>query len=122
MLPLFSERGTYPIILGEKGYISEALEVDLLETYNTYLLPTRRKNQIKQYPSDFCKLHRKIRRRVETTISQLTQQFQISRIRARSHWGMLTQCSNKFGGFTLGVFLNKCLGRKLIALKDVVYA
>ena len=58
-----------------------------------------------------------MRRRVETTISQLTQQFHISRIRARSHWGMLTRFSNKFGGFTLGVFLNKCLGRKLMALR-----
>lgn len=122
VLPLFCERGTYPIILGDRGYISEELELDLLETYNVCLLPTRRKNQTKQYPSDFCRLHSKMRRRVETTISQLTQQFHISRIHARSHWGMLTRFSNKLGGFTLGVFLNKCLGRKLMALKDVVYA
>ena len=121
VLPLFCERGTYPIIIGDKGYISEEVETDLLMTYNVCLFPTRRKNQKAQYPSKFCKLHQKIRR-VETTISQLTQQFNVSRIRARSHWGMLTRFSNKFGGWTLGVFLNKCLGRKLMALKDVVYA
>ncbi len=40
----------------------------------------------KQYPSDFRKRHRKMKRRVETTIGQLTQQFQVSRIRARTHW------------------------------------
>ncbi|RKU08220.1 hypothetical protein C6501_16855 [Candidatus Poribacteria bacterium] len=122
VLPLFCERGTYPIIIGDKGYINEELEMDLLRTDNTCLLPTRHPNQTKQYPPDFCKRHRKIRRRVETTINQLAQQFQISRIRARSHWGMLTRFSNKFGGFTLGVFLNISLGRKLMALKDVVYA
>lgn len=122
VLPLFCERGTYPIILGDKGYISEELEIDLRKTYNVCLLPTRRKNQKAQYPPRFRKLHQKIRRRIETTISQLTQQFNVSRIRARSHWGMLTRCSNKFGGLTPGVFLNKCLGRKLMALKDVVYA
>ena len=122
VLPLFCERGTYPTIIGDKGYVSEELERDLLETKNVCLLPTRRKNQKKQYPPKFRKLHQKIRRRIETTISQLTQQFNVSRIRARSHWGMLTRFSNKFGGFTLGVFLNKCLGRKLMALKDVVYA
>lgn len=122
VLPLFCERGTYPIIIGDKGYVSEELERDLLETKNVCLLPTRRKNQEKQYPPKFRKLHQKIRRRIETTISQLTQQFNVSRIRARSHWGMMTRFSNKFAGFTLGVFLNKCLGRKLMALKDVVHA
>ena len=68
------------------------------------------------------KQHAKLRRRIETTISQLTHQFNVSRIRARGHWGFRTRLSNKFGGFTLGVFLNKCLGRPLMALKDVVYA
>ena len=122
VLPLFCERGTYPIIIGDKGYISEEVEADLLMSDNVCLLPTRRKNQKAQYPSKFRKLHQKIRRRIETTISQLTQQFNVSRIRARSHWGMLTRFSNKFEGWTLGVFLNISLGRKLMALKDVVYA
>ena len=122
VLPLLCERGTYPIILGDKGYISEKLEADLLRTYNVCLLPTRRKNQKAQYPPRFRKQHAKLRRRIETTISQLTHQFNVSRIRARGHWGFRTRLSNKFGGFTLGVFLNKCLGRPLMALKDVVYA
>jgi len=122
VLPLFCERGTYPTIIGDKGYISEELEAQLLKTYNVCLLPTRRKNQKAQYPPKFRKLHQKIRKRIETTISQLTQQFNVSRIRARSHWGMLTRFSNKFAGFTLGVFLNISLGRKLMALKDVVHA
>ena len=104
VLPLFCERGTYPIIIGDKGYISEEVETDLLMTDNVCLLPTRRKNQKAQCPSKFRKLYQKIRRRGETTISQLTQQFNVSRIRARSHWGMLTRFSNKFGGWTLGVF------------------
>lgn len=122
VLPLLCERGTYPIIIGDKGYVSEALEIELLETNNVCLLPTRRTNQKKQYPKPFRKLHRQIRRRIETTISQLTNQFNVSRIRARAHWGFRTRLSNKFGGFALGVFLNQCLGRSLMALKDVVYA
>lgn len=122
VLPLLCERGTYPIIIGDKGYICEELEAQILKTYNVCLLPTRRKNQKAQYPPRFRKLHQKIRRRVETTISQLCDQFNISRIRARTHWGLLTRMNNKFGGFALGVFMNKCLGRKLMALKDVVYA
>ena len=50
VLPLLCERGTYPIILGDKGYISEDLEAELLQTYNVRLLPTRRPNQKTQYP------------------------------------------------------------------------
>lgn len=122
VLPLFCERGTYPIIIGDKGYVSETLETELLETYNVCLLPTRRSNQKKQYSKAFRQQHQRIRRRIETTISQLTNQFNISRIRAKAHWGFLTRLSNKFGGFTLGVFLNRCLGRPLMALKDVVHA
>ena len=61
------------------------------------------------YP--FQKLHRQIWRRIETTISQLSDQFNISRIRVRT-----------LGGLTLGVLLNQYLGRSLMALKDVVYA
>ena len=118
MLPLLCERGTYPVILGDKGYISKELEVDLLKMDNVCLLSTRRSNQNAQYPPKF----RKLRRRIETTISQLTHQFNVSRIRARYHWGFRTRLSNKFAGWTLGVFLNKCLGHKLMALKDVVCA
>ena len=66
----------------------------------------------------FQKLHQKILRRIEITISQLSDQSNIGRIRARTHRGFRTRLSNKFSGFTLGVFLNKCLVRKLIALKD----
>ena len=119
VLPALCQRGTYPIIIGDKGnHVSEQLETELRKpNFNVCLLPTRRRNQKAQYPDDFRQLHQKMRRRVETTISQLTQQFHVSRIRARSHWGFRTRLSNKFGGFTLGVFLNKCLGRKLMALK-----
>lgn len=122
VLPLLCERGTYPVILGDKGYVSKEVADDLLKTHNVCLLPTLRKNQKTQYPPAFRKQHGKLRRRIETTISQLTHQFNVSRIRARHHWGLRTRLSNKFAGFTLGVFLNKCLGRKLMALKDVVYA
>ena len=63
-----------PILLssGTKG-ISEEVEIDLRKTYNVCLLPTRRRNQREQYPDRFRKLHVRVRRRVETTISQLTK-------------------------------------------------
>ena len=45
VLSLFCERGTYHIIIGDKGYISEEVKADLRMLDNVCLLHTRRKNQ-----------------------------------------------------------------------------
>ena len=122
VLPLLSQRGRYPILLGDKGYISGSLQEALLETENTCLLPTLRSNQKHQYPETFRKLQARVRRRIETTIGQLTEQFSASRVRAQTHWGMQTRMSHKFGASLLGAFLNQCLGRPLMKLRDLVLA
>ncbi len=122
VLPLLAERGEYPIVLGDKGYISQQLQAELIETQATVLLPTLKRNQKQQYPESFRKLQVRMRRRIETTIGQLTEQFHVSRVRALKHWGLLTRMSNKFGSCLLGAFVNRCLGRPLMKLKDLVLA
>ena len=122
VLRLLSERGAYAILLGDKGYISQSLQDELLETENTCLLPTLRRNQKHHYSESFRKLQVRLRRRIETTIGQLTEQFHVSRVRARTQWGLQTRMSNKFGDCLLGAFLNQCLGRPLMHLKDLVLA
>lgn len=122
MLPHLAERDEYPMILGDKGYISEALQSELMTTEGTVLLPTLRNNQKRQYPENFRKLQVRMRRRIETTIGQLTDQFHISRVRALKHWGLRTRMSNKIGSCVLGAFVNQCLGRPLMKLKDLVLA
>ena len=122
VLPLLTERQHYPILLGDKGYISQQLQSEVLETEDTVLLPTLRRNQKQQYPKSFGKLQVRLRRRIETTISQLTEQFHVSRVRARTHWGLRTRMSNKFGACLLGAFVNQCLGRPLMKLKDLILA
>lgn len=122
VLRVMAENRGYPIVLGDKGYVSKALQQELLETENTCLLATLRRNQKQQYPEDFSKCHVKMRRRIETTMSQLTEQFGVSRVRARTHWGLQTRMSHKIGACLIGVFLNKCFGRPLMQLKDLVLA
>ena len=122
VLPVLCHRGRYPIVLGDKGYISESLQAELLEIENTCLLPTLRRNQQHQYSESFRKLQVRLRRRIETTIGQLTEQFCVSRVRARTQWGLQTRMSNKMGACLLGAFLNQCLGRPLMHLKDLVLA
>ena len=122
VLPLLCQRGRYRVVLGDKGYISGPLQDELLETENTCLLPTLRSNQKQQYPEGFRKLQVRVRRRIETTIGQLTEQFGVSRVRARTQWGMQTRMSHKMGACLLGAFLNHCLGRPLMKLRDLVLA
>ena len=122
VLPLLCERGRYRILLGDKGYISGPLQAELSDTENTCLLPTLRSNQKHQYPETFRKLQVRVRRRIETTIGQPTEQFRMCRVRARTHWGVQTRMSNKFGASLLGAFLNQCLGRPLMKLRDLVLA
>ena len=86
VLRVLSQGGRYPILLGDKGYVSEQLHRELLATENTCLFATRRSNQKQQYPADFRKLQVRLRRRIETTLNQLTQQFSVGRVRARTHW------------------------------------
>ena len=54
VLPLLAERGEYPIILGDKGYISQHLQTELMETQGTVLVPTLKRNQKQQYPESFA--------------------------------------------------------------------
>ena len=122
VLPLLCERGRYPVLLGDRGYISGPLRDVLLETEDTCLLATLRSNQKHQYPEDFRQLQVRVRRRIETTIGQLVEQFRVSRVRARTQWGLQTRMSHKFGACLLGVFLNHCLGRPLMKLRDLVLA
>ena len=122
VLPDLLQRCEYPMILGDKGYISQHLQAELMATEGTVLLPTLRRNQKRQYPQRFRKLQVRMRRRIETTIGQLTDPFHISRVRALKHSGLLTRMSNKFGSCVLGAFVNQCLGRPLMKLKDLVLA
>ena len=122
VLGVLSQGGRYPMVLGDKGYVSASLQRELLETENTCVFATHRSNQKQQYPETFRKLQVRLRRRIETTLSQLTQQFSVACLRARTHWGVQTRMSNKFGACLLGAFLNQSLGRPLMKLKDLVLA
>ena len=51
-----SKNRRYPIVLGDKGYVCEALQQELLTTENTRLSATHRSIQKQQYPQDFRKL------------------------------------------------------------------
>jgi len=110
------------IIIGDKGYVSEPLRRQLKEQYGIDLLAQKRSNQRNPYPPLVKRTINRLRKRVEVTINQLEDPFHLDKVRATTQWGLLTRISDKFAAFTLGALLNQCLGRSMLALKDLAFA
>ena len=62
----------------------------------------------------------KVRRLVETVISQLTERFHIERVHARDLWHLANRFIRKLLAHTLGVFLNKRLGHQPLLFETLV--
>ncbi len=93
------------VILGDKGYLSTDIQLNLFETVNIKLETPKRINQkdFKQYPFIF----RKSRKRIETLFSQLCDQFMIRRNYAKTFQGFKTRILSKITALTFIQFLNK---------------
>ena len=92
------------IILADKGYVSQSLTEDL-KAQGKMLLALKRKNAQKPYPEDLRKLIFKMRRRIETTFSQLTDQFNVERVLAKTFAGLSIRLLTKFFAFNLCLLL-----------------
>lgn len=64
----------------------------------------------------------KKRRRIETTGSQLTDQLNLQRVRAKSLWGLITRLFIKFLAFDLAYFINVINGNNHpIKIKSLIF-
>lgn len=93
------------ILLGDRGYLSTEIQLDLFNSVNIKLQTPMRKNQanFKEQPYIF----RRARKRIETLFSQLCDQFMIRRNYAKSFEGFKTRILSKISSLTLIQFLNK---------------
>ena len=93
------------VLLGDRGYLSESIQLDLFQTVKVRLETPKRSNQkdYKQQPYIF----RKSRKRIETLFSQLCDQFMIRRNYAKSFEGFKTRILAKITALTLVQYINK---------------
>ena len=100
------------VLLGDRGYLSESIQLDLFQTVKVRLETPKRSNQkdYKQQPYIF----RKSRKRIETLFSQLCDQFMIRRNYAKSFEGFKTRILAKITSLTLVQYINKFIFDKLI--------
>ena len=92
-------------LLGDKGYLSAAVQLNLFEYANIRLDTPKRTNQ-KGYKPQF-RLFRKSRKRIETLFSQLCDQFMVRRNYAKSFDGFKTRILTKITAMTIIQYINK---------------
>lgn len=93
------------VLLGDKGYISQTIQMDLFNELNIQLETPKRKNQ-KDYRPQFYPFKR-YRKRIETLFSQLCDQFMIRRNYAKTFQGFRTRILAKITTLTTIQYLNK---------------
>lgn len=92
------------LLIGDRGYIGREIQADLFNCSNITLSVPMRKNQ-----NDFVKfssIRSKIRKRIETNISQLNGQFSININFAKTFQGLATRILSKITAFTMIQYLN----------------
>jgi hypothetical protein len=93
------------VLLGDKAYLSNPLQMNLFDNFNLKIITPKRRNQknFQKYPGIF----RKYRKRIETLFSQLDGQFIIKRNYAKSFDGLATKVSSKITALTCAQYVNK---------------
>ena len=93
------------VLLGDKGYLSQTIQLDLFNEVNIKLETPKRKNQ-KDYKPQFYQF-KKYRKRIETLFSQLCDQFMIRRNYAKTFQGFKTRILAKITTLTTIQYLNR---------------
>ena len=106
------------LLLGDKGYLSAEVKTDLFNTAKIDLQTPQRNNQINRehYPYIF----KRCRKRIETTFSQLCDQFLIKRNYAKTYNGLCTRIVSKMAAFTTLQFFNFCNNKPLNHIKHAL--
>ena len=102
-------------LIGDRGYLSSAYQLDLFESCQINLQTPKRINQHNYTYFPF--IFRKVRKRIETLFSQLCDQFMLKRNYAKSVLGLSVRILSKITAATLLQFINKNNNKPINHLK-----
>ena len=71
-------------------------------------------------PKEFVKMINNKRRLVETVIGQLTERFNIEKVRARDMWHLTVRIGRKLLAHTVNCFINYTLGNSILQFEKIV--
>lgn len=107
------------VLVADKGYISNKTKQWLKEKRLINLVTSYRKNQRKKNNKRELKLLKK-RKIIETVISQLKDQMNLEKLRAKSYSGLTSRVDNLIFTYIFGVYFNKLTGRSPLNLKNII--
>lgn len=103
-------------LLGDRGYLSSEVQLNLFETCKIRLNTPMRINQKNYQKQPY--IFKKSRKRIETLFSQLCDQFMIRRNYAKSFEGFKTRILSKITALTTIQYINKFIfGRNINNIK-----
>jgi len=103
------------LALGDKAYNDKDLQDYLQQHLNLMLWAPKKRNQ-RQKVTSLDKIKSRMRLMVETVNAQVQEQFHLTKHYAKSEWGLFTRIASKITAHTLGIIINKILGRPPLAL------
>ncbi|HMQ14103.1 MAG TPA: IS982 family transposase [Candidatus Competibacter phosphatis] len=109
------------LVLGDKGYIRPRFQADC-EALGIDLQTPVRRNRQEPRPRWWLKLLQRVRKRIETVISQLEQRFHLAKTRARDVWHLTNQVTRKLLAHIMKVWLNLRLDREPLDLDGLLVA
>lgn len=107
------------VLVGDKGYLSQAYQDDLFQASAIKLVAPKRKNQIGY--QDYPPVLRKASKRIETLFSQLCDQFMIRRNYAKSFAGLAARVQAKVTALTMIQWWNLLEGNSLNNIKRAAF-
>lgn len=94
------------LLIGDKGYVSEPLQQDLLQL-DIKLETALRINMSDPRDPSWVKLLKRVRRLIETVIGQLVGRFHIEKVWARDLWHLTSRLNRKLLAHTVCFWLNR---------------
>ncbi|MCW5848736.1 MAG: IS982 family transposase [Anaerolineae bacterium] len=107
------------LALGDKGFVSDPKRAALAENQHVWLLTYRRSNQhVQNTPLEAWAL-KTFRPLIETVFSQLAGHMHIEQPGAKTDIGLAKRLVGIVTAYTLGIYLNALLARRLLAIKEL---
>ena len=107
-------------LLGDKGYICSENRKEELQNEGVNIHTPLRSNMKDDRPKEFVKMINNKRRLVKTVIGQLSERFNMEKVRARDMWHLTVRIGRKLLAHTVNCFINYTLGNSILQLEKIV--
>lgn len=110
------------VLIGDKGYTGETFIQQIYQETGVEIIALKKKTAKDQLPKSRRQLIFKIRRRIETTFSQFSKQFNGEKVVAKTLLGMFARIETKLLGLSCCFAFNRILGKKSVAkIKELIF-